>query len=60
MNWRVEEPVDYEGKESSNRFDQLIFRALAEEVISVSKAASLKNQKLAEFHKQSLIPFLSN
>lgn len=55
MNWRIEEPVDYDGKESSNRFDQLIFRALAEEVISVSKAASLKNQKLADFHKQSLL-----
>ena len=55
MNWRVEEPVEYEGKETSNRFDQLIFRALAEEVISVSKAASLKNLKLAEFHEQSLL-----
>ena len=55
MNWRIEEPVNYEGKETSNRFDQLIFRALAEEVISVSKAASLKNQKLAEFHQQSLL-----
>lgn len=55
MNWRIEEPVNYEGIESSNRFDQLIYRALAEEVISVSKAASLKNQKLAEFHQQSLL-----
>lgn len=54
MNWRVDEPVNYEGKESTNRFDQLLYRALAEEVISVSKAAALKNLKVAEFHQQSL------
>jgi Zn-dependent peptidase ImmA (M78 family)/transcriptional regulator with XRE-family HTH domain len=54
MNWRVDEPVDYEVKETSNRFDQLLFRALAEEVISVSKAAALKNLKVAEFHDKAL------
>ncbi|MEO8403286.1 MAG: XRE family transcriptional regulator [Chitinophagaceae bacterium] len=55
MNWRVEEPVDYHGCEVSNRFDQLLYRALAQEFISVSKAASLKNQKLAEFKSKSLL-----
>ncbi len=54
MQWRVDEPVDYNGVEKSNRFEQLLFRALAEEQISISKAASLKNQKLSEFKSQSL------
>lgn len=51
MNWRVDEPYDYEGVEQSNRFEQLLFRALIEEQISMSKAASLTNQTLAEFKK---------
>jgi Zn-dependent peptidase ImmA (M78 family) len=54
MNWRIDEPVEYDGMEGSNRFDQLIFRALAEELISMSKAASLKNMKLAEFKERML------
>lgn len=52
MNWRVDEPVEYQGAEESNRFDQLLFRALIEDQISMSKAASLSNQSLAEFKKQ--------
>ena len=55
MGWKVDEPVEYNGIESSKRFDQLLFRGLAEEMISMSKAASLKNQKLAEFRSQSLM-----
>ena len=55
MNWKVEEPVEYIGIEKSNRFEQLLFRALAEDQISISKAASLKNQKVSEFKAQSLI-----
>jgi Zn-dependent peptidase ImmA (M78 family)/DNA-binding XRE family transcriptional regulator len=47
--WRSTEPIAYEGIELSERFDQLLFRALAEEQISCSKAAALKNMKLAEF-----------
>lgn len=54
MNWKVEEPVEYTGCEKTNRFDQLLFQALSKEIISVSKAASLKNQKLAEFKAKSL------
>ncbi len=53
MNWRIDEPINYVGNESANRFDQLLYRALAEEIISVSKAAALKNMKVAEFHQQS-------
>lgn len=55
MNWRVEEPVDYKGEETSDRFKQLLFRALAEELISISKAATLSNKKVAEFREESLM-----
>ena len=37
------------GKENSGRFKQLIYRAAAEDIISMSKAANLANQKLATF-----------
>lgn len=52
MNWKIDEPVEYQGVEKSNRFEQLLFRALIEEQISMSKAASLSNQSLAEFKKE--------
>lgn len=55
MGWKVDEPYEYEGKEESNRFDQLIFRALSEDIISMSKAASLNNMKLAEFRSKTLM-----
>ncbi len=54
-NWKIDEPIEYVGVEQSNRFDQLIYRALAEELISMSKAAALKNQKLAEFREKTLM-----
>jgi len=56
LDWKIQEPYVYEGKENSNRFDQLLLRALSEEVISLSKASSLKNQKLAEFRNNNLLP----
>jgi Zn-dependent peptidase ImmA (M78 family)/DNA-binding XRE family transcriptional regulator len=49
MNMRINEPVKYTGYEKSNRFTQLLHRAVAEEIISASKAAALNNQKLADF-----------
>ena len=52
---KIEEPYKFEGKVSSNRFDQLIFRGLSEDIISMSKAASLKNMKLAEFRAKTLV-----
>jgi len=55
MGWKVDEPIAYDGVEGSNRFDQLLYRALAEEQISMSKAAALKNQKLADFRQQTLL-----
>ncbi len=51
INWKVDEPVEYQGVEESNRFEQLLFRALIEDQISMSKAASLSNLTLAEFRK---------
>ncbi len=42
----------YVGREESGRFRQLVFRAAAEEVISMNKAANLFNQKLAAFRKE--------
>jgi len=40
---------EYKGVEHSSRFKQLIYRATAEEIITMSKAASLSNVKLAQF-----------
>jgi Zn-dependent peptidase ImmA (M78 family) len=54
--WKINEPVDFEGHEESGRFDQLVYRALSEELISISKAAALKNMSLAAF-KQQMISF---
>jgi Zn-dependent peptidase ImmA (M78 family)/transcriptional regulator with XRE-family HTH domain len=45
---------EYKGSEASDRFMQLIYRAAAEEIISLSKAASLANIKLAEFREHYL------
>jgi predicted HTH domain antitoxin len=42
----------YQELEESNRFEQLLFRALIENQISMSKAASLANRTLAEFKKE--------
>lgn len=49
LGYRKEEPGDYKGEEHSSRFYQLLLRAVAEEVVSMSKAAALNNEKLAEF-----------
>jgi Zn-dependent peptidase ImmA (M78 family)/transcriptional regulator with XRE-family HTH domain len=53
--WKVTEPVAYSGSEKSGRFRQLIYRALAEELISISKAAALTNQSLNDFRKQMML-----
>ena len=42
----------FKGSEGSTRFKQLLYRATAEEIISMSKAANLANQKLAEFRDE--------
>ncbi len=48
---KEKEFVVYLGKEHSDRFLQLLFRAVAEEIISTSKAASLYNQRLGDFRE---------
>ncbi len=55
MGYRSEEPTKYQGYEKSNRFGQLLFKALVEEVISMNKAADLNNQTLEEFRKENLM-----
>jgi Zn-dependent peptidase ImmA (M78 family)/DNA-binding XRE family transcriptional regulator len=42
----------YEGKEKSYRFEHLVFRLAAEDVVSMSKAANLAGVKLATFKEQ--------
>lgn len=46
-----DEPGNYKGEEKSKLFDQLINRALAEEFISISKAAALWNISINELRK---------
>jgi Zn-dependent peptidase ImmA (M78 family)/transcriptional regulator with XRE-family HTH domain len=46
-----EEPGVYKGEEKSRNFDQLVNRALAEEFISLSKAAALWNVSVNELRK---------
>ena len=46
-----EEPGLYKGEEKSRYFDQLVNRALAEELISLSKAAALWNTGINELRK---------
>lgn len=43
---------EYIGREHSARFKQLLYRATSEELISMSKAANLANQKLASFRDE--------
>lgn len=52
QGYKKNEPGKYKGYEKSNRFKQLIYRAVAEEIISTSKAAALDNKKLAEFRDE--------
>ncbi|MCX6307454.1 MAG: XRE family transcriptional regulator [Bacteroidia bacterium] len=55
MGWRIEEPFELAGAEVPVRFNQMLYRALSEEQISISKAAALKNMKLAEFRSKMMI-----
>lgn len=45
----------YNGEEEALRFDQLLGQALAEQFITVSKAAALKNQRITQFRKEFLL-----
>lgn len=50
--WKIEEPYPYSGNESSSRFNQLLFRALIEELITPDKAAQLRNITLDNFNSE--------
>lgn len=56
LGYRTKEPEDYVGKKASSRFDQLLFKALTEDVITIEKAAELKGKTLDEFRKD--YPFI--
>lgn len=51
VGYRKNEPGAYKGVEKALRFSQLLYRAAVEEIISLSKAASLGNQSLTEFRR---------
>jgi Zn-dependent peptidase ImmA (M78 family)/DNA-binding XRE family transcriptional regulator len=55
QGFRKNEPGEYTGTEKSLRFQQLLYRAAAEEVISLNKAASLNNQNLSQFRKTFIV-----
>lgn len=49
QNWDKKEPGKPYPKESTNNFEQMIFHALAEDLISEAKAAELMNKSLESF-----------
>lgn len=51
QGWKTDEPGEYSGKEHANRFDQLVYRAAAEEIITFSRAAELLNMSLSKFRR---------
>jgi Zn-dependent peptidase ImmA (M78 family) len=51
MGYRSKEPGKYAGTEKAIRFSSLVYRAAIEEVVSLSKAASLAGQSLGDFRR---------
>ncbi|MCA0364574.1 MAG: XRE family transcriptional regulator [Bacteroidetes bacterium] len=51
MGYRTKEPGQYAGVEKAIRFSGLVYRAAIEEVVSLSKAASLAGQSLGDFRR---------
>lgn len=45
----------YNGEEKALRFDQLLGQAIAEQYITVSKAAALKNQRITQFRENFML-----
>ena len=50
--WRKEEPGTFSVSETSNRFEQLLQRAAATEMLSLSKCAALAKKTLADFRRE--------
>ncbi|ARV07074.1 DNA-binding protein [Polaribacter sp. SA4-10] len=58
LNPSLKREVDnsrFETPEKSNRFEQLVYRALSQENISISKASSLLNERIANLKEISLL-----
>jgi Zn-dependent peptidase ImmA (M78 family) len=51
LGYRSKEPGKYAGEEKAIRFSGLVYRAAIEEVVSLSKAASLARQSLGDFRR---------
>jgi len=49
LTYKKDEAKDFHGREQSDRFEQLLLRALVTGVISESKAAALMNMKVGQF-----------
>jgi len=54
--WNKTEPGEQYPKEEPQLFDQLVYRALAQDLISESKAAELLRMPLSEFQKKRNMP----
>lgn len=52
LRWRTQEPGETYPNESTILFKQLVYRALAEDYISESKAAELLGMSLSSFHDE--------
>jgi Zn-dependent peptidase ImmA (M78 family) len=52
MGYRSKEPGQYAGAEKALRFSSLVYRAAIEEVVSLSKAASLAGMNLGDFRRE--------
>jgi len=46
--YHLEEPGDFKGEEKAHRFNQLLYRALAEGIITINQAATLRNLTVSE------------
>lgn len=53
--WRKNEPGEYPIEEHPQHFDQLLHRAISEELISMSKAAYLANKSIEEIRQERLL-----
>lgn len=51
INRHLNEPGSWKGSEQPSRFPSMLYRALAEETISLSKAAALDGKPIADFRR---------
>lgn len=52
LGYRKEEPGEYKVKETPTRFEQLLHRAVAEEIISMNKSSILANLSMKELERR--------